>query len=98
MDGQVFAGERGGEIGGEAGVIFHGDDAGEAAEQTGGEGAEAGADFQTGVNTGDDREVGDLVENGAVLEPVLTEGFLVFYRHGLGWVSRSNTSGGRSRS
>ena len=67
MDGQVFAGERGGEIGGEAGVVFHGDDVGETAEQAGGEGAEAGSDFQAGINPRGDREVGDLVKNNAVL-------------------------------
>ena len=55
-----------------------------AAEQAGGEGAETGSDFQAGINPRGDREVGDLVKNGAVLQPVLTEGFLVFYRHRCG--------------
>ena len=67
MDGQVLTGERGGEISGEAGVVFHGDDVGETAEQAGGEGTETGSDFQAGVNLRDDREVGELIKNGAVL-------------------------------
>ena len=67
MDGQVLARERGGEMGGEAGVVFHGDDVEEKAEQAGGEGAETGSDFQAGINSRDDREVGDLVKNNAVL-------------------------------
>ena len=67
MDGQVLARERGGEMGGEAGVVFHGDDVGKTAEQAGGEGTETGSDFQAGVNLRDDREVGELIKNGAVL-------------------------------
>ena len=84
MDGQVLTGERGGEMGGEAGVVFYGDDVGETAKQAGGEGTETGSDFQAGINSRDDREVGDLIKNNAVLQPVLTEGFLVFHRHRCG--------------
>ena len=45
-DGEVFAGERFGEVGGEALVEFDGEDFREAFEQAGGEGAEARADFE----------------------------------------------------
>ena len=78
-DVEVFAWEGGGEIGGKAGVIFHGDDTGEAAEEAGGEGAEAWADLEAGVDAWREREVGDLVEDGAIFEPMLAEGFLVFH-------------------
>ena len=76
---EVFAWKGGGEVGGETGVIFHGNDVGEATEEAGGEGAEAWADLEAGVDAWREREVGDLVEDSAVFEPVLAEGFLVFH-------------------
>lgn len=78
-DVEVFAWKGGGEVGGEAGIIFHSDDAGKATKEAGGESTEAWADLEAGVDAWREREVDDLVEDDTVLEPVLAEGFLVFH-------------------